>query len=216
MLFSEIREDSFPESVPICGVDEAGRGPLAGPLSVALVIFPRDILDKIYAGSLLPGLDDSKKLSEKERESLYEQIILNARLVVHQFVSHKFIDKNGMSLSIYLGIWKLFKKSRLDNPILLIDGNYNFTKHQVQLCQSFEYKSIIKGDSKIASIAAASIIAKVKRDRFMKRISAKYPEYGFEKHKGYGTAMHIKKIKEFGYCKIHRLSFKVDLNDKRL
>ncbi len=193
----------------VCGIDEAGRGPLAGPLSVALVAFSKPKLLEILEGKILIGLNDSKKLSEKKRESLYEEIYFSADLIVHQFVSNKFIDKHGMSYSIFSAVQKLIKKTKLPNPYLLIDGNYNFKKHQLENKFPFSYKSIIKGDSKVASIAAASIIAKVKRDRYMNSVSAKFPGYGFEGHKGYGTAFHITKIKELGYTPIHRMSFQL-------
>ena len=153
------------------------------------------------------GLNDSKKLTEKKREPLYEEILTHAEKIVHQFISNKFIDKYGMSYSIFDAVRKLILKSKLSNPYLLVDGNYNFKKHQLETCFSFSYKSIIKGDSKVASIAAASIIAKVRRDRFMDSISKRYPDYGFGAHKGYGTASHISKIKELGYLPIHRRSF---------
>ncbi|MBE7411320.1 MAG: ribonuclease HII [Leptospiraceae bacterium] len=191
---------------PVCGIDEAGRGPLAGPLSIALVQFSKEALNLIFERKILVDLNDSKKLSEKKRDSLFHEISLNAEKIVHQFISNNFIDKHGMSYSIFYGIQKLYKKSGLRNSLFLIDGNYKFTKYE-GVENSFRYHSFIKGDSRIASIAAASIIAKVKRDRFMNSISKKYPEYEFEKHKGYGTSTHLQKIQEFGYSKIHRKSF---------
>jgi ribonuclease HII len=160
-------------------------------------------------GEILKGLNDSKKLTEKNRETLYSEIYSLADKVVHQFISNKFIDKFGISYSIFDAIRKLIIKSNRSDIYLLVDGNYNFKVHQVNTGFSFNYKSIIKGDSKVASIAAASIIAKVKRDRFMNSISSRYSEYEFEKHKGYGTALHIAKIKQYGYSPIHRKSFQL-------
>lgn len=160
-------------------------------------------------GQVLTGLNDSKKLSERKRESLYGEILQSANLVVHQFVSNKFIDKFGISSSIFNAIRKLILKSHTSNLYLLIDGNYNFKQYQLQTLFNFSYRSIVKGDSKVASIAAASIIAKVKRDRYMNSVASKYPDYDFDKHKGYGTAMHVKKIKEHGFSPIHRVSFQL-------
>lgn len=193
----------------MCGIDEAGRGPLAGPLSIALVYFSKPILEKILKGEILKGLNDSKKIPERKREDLYSEIYTLAYKVVHQFISNKFIDKYGMSYSIFHAIRKLAIKSNLSNLYLLVDGNYNFKAHQANSRFFFNYRSIIKGDSKVASIAAASIVAKVKRDRFMNSIATRYPEYEFEKHKGYGTLLHVSKIKQLGHCPIHRKSFQL-------
>ena len=129
----------------------------------------------------MTGLNDSKKLSERKRESLYGEILQSANLVVHQFVSNKFIDKFGISSSIFNAIRKLILKSHTSNLYLLIDGNYNFKQYQLQTLFNFSYRSIVKGDSKVASIAAASIIAKVKRDRYMNSVASKYPDYDFGK-----------------------------------
>lgn len=193
----------------MCGVDEAGRGPIAGPLSFALVIFNRNTLSRILNSELLESLDDSKKITEKRREELYEQINSLADYIGHQFISNKFIDKYGMSYSIFTAIRKLILKNKSRNLFLLIDGNYNFKVHQANSNFLFNYKSIVKGDSKVASIAAASIIAKVKRDRYMNAVSKKYPMYEFSKHKGYGTSLHISKIKKYGFSPIHRVSFRL-------
>ncbi|HMZ66657.1 MAG TPA: ribonuclease HII, partial [Leptospiraceae bacterium] len=181
------------------GVDEAGRGPLAGPLSFAAVKFSKEKLEQILRGNLLPQLNDSKKISEKKREEIYEEIVNSADLVLHQFISNKFIDKYGISISIFDAIRRLVIKSREKSIFLLIDGNYNFLKRQAEKNFQFNYRSIVKGDARIASIAAASIVAKVRRDRYMNRVAEYYPDYQFEKHKGYGTELHIQKIREFGY-----------------
>jgi ribonuclease HII len=191
----------------ICGVDEAGRGPLAGPLSLSLVCFATDTLSKVHSGDLLCGLTDSKKLSPSKRESLYAEILQVAGTVSHVFVSNRFIDRFGLSLSIYAGISSLVRSSNLDDPFLLIDGNYSFRKHELEYGFSFDYRSIVKGDSKVASISAASVVAKVKRDNWMIDRSLQFPEYHFEKHKGYGTKQHYEAIQKFGVTKLHRKSF---------
>ena len=157
----------------ICGIDEAGRGPLAGPVVVASVIMPKD--------SMIEGVNDSKKVSESKREKLYEQIIEEA-------------------ISYGVGIVDL-KELKVRPDIILVDALTGIDTLQIP------YKSIIKGDAKAYAISAASIIAKVTRDRIMREWDKVYPQYGFEKHKGYGTAMHINAIKEYGICPLHRLSF---------
>lgn len=199
-----IREEyKYFSEFEVCGVDEAGRGPIAGPLSLSFVSFSEEVLYQIHKGNTLQSLDDSKKLSQKSRELLYYEVKKIANLALCQLVSNKLIDNFGLNYSIYYGIQKLLMKSKLSNPYLLIDGNYNFDRFD----RNFDYISIIKGDTKVASIAAASIVAKVERDWFMQKISEKYPQYEFEKHKGYGTKKHIEHIKKYGYCRIHRRSF---------
>ena len=174
-----------------------------------MVSFSKSTLEKIFQRQVLKNLTDSKKLSEKKRESLYTEIYSCADLVVHQFIGNKFIDKFGISYSIFDAIRKLVKKSKHCNLYLLIDGNYDFKAHQTNTGFYFPYRSIVKGDSKVASISAASIIAKVKRDRFMDAVAEKFPEYEFKRHKGYGTALHIAKIREHGMSVIHRKSFQL-------
>lgn len=187
----------------ICGIDEAGRGPLAGPVVVASVIMPQD--------SMIEGVNDSKKISEKKREVLYEKIIEEALAYGVGIIEQNEIDrinilnatKEGLTISIQELEKNLKEKKRdFDKPeIILVDA---LTKIDTD---GISYRSIIKGDAKSYSIAAASIIAKVTRDRIMRQWDEVYPEYGFEKHKGYGTAMHIKAIKEYGLCPLHRKSF---------
>lgn len=192
----------------VFGVDEAGRGPLAGPLSVAIVSFAEETLNQIHSGQILSGLTDSKKISAKKRNLLYQQIHHYASRIEYRFISNKFIDKFGISYSIYAGIQSLFYRVEQTEPYFLIDGNYNFQKWQMA-GQSFSYTSIVRGDSKVASIAAASIIAKVERDEYIISMAKKYPEYGLEKHKGYGTKYHREQIGKYGYSKIHRKSFRL-------
>ncbi|NPA73787.1 MAG: ribonuclease HII [Epsilonproteobacteria bacterium] len=172
----------------LCGIDEAGRGSLAGPLVVAGVV----LLKKI------DGLDDSKKLTPKKREEMFDKIISNSIYKI-VFTNNKTIDKIGLSQAIKTSILKI-KKRCFANKILM-DGNTNFGILGV--------RHLIKADSKIPQVSAASILAKVARDRYMVKISKKYPIYSFERHKGYGTKEHIEAIQNFGYCDIHRKSFEI-------
>ncbi|TGK04256.1 ribonuclease HII [Leptospira langatensis] len=203
----------FSEYLP-CGIDEAGRGPYAGPLSVALVSFLPETLEKIHSGEILAGLDDSKKLAEPKRERLFREIQESAHTVAHAFLSHTFIDTHGINRAVLEGILKCYRKgsrSPIENTrkdlLLLIDGNYNFSRYKESELLKHKSHYYTKGDSRIASIAAASIIAKVKRDRFMKTIASKFPGYGFESHKGYGSAAHEEAIRNLGITRIHRRSF---------
>lgn len=187
----------------ICGIDEAGRGPLAGPVVVASVIMPKD--------SLIEGINDSKKISEKKREMLYEKIVEEAVAYGVGIIAQEEIDrinilnatKEGLKACIKELEQDLKNKSRgFEKPdIILVDA---LTKIDTD---GISYQSIIKGDAKSYSIAAASIIAKVTRDRIMRQWAEVYPEYGFEKHKGYGTAVHISALKEYGACPLHRKTF---------
>jgi len=176
----------------IAGTDEAGRGPLAGPVFAAAVILPRN--------AVLPGLNDSKKLSPQKREKLYDMIISSA---VSYFVASSNVEEiehiNILEASL-LAMRRSISGLSLRPDFLLIDGN---------ICRGFDVpaKAVIGGDGLSASIAAASILAKVSRDRHMLTLAEKYPEYGFEKHKGYGTREHVEAILRAGPCPEHRLSF---------
>lgn len=176
----------------ICGVDEAGRGPLAGPVCAAAVILP--------FGLEIVGLNDSKKLSEKKREALYDVIISNAVSYGIALVDHSVIDDINILNATYTAMNDAVSQLKCLPDIALIDGNRSAGI-------TYNNRCIVKGDSKSASIAAASILAKVTRDRFMMDAAKKYPEYCFEKHKGYGTKIHYEKIREFGPCEIHRRTF---------
>lgn len=177
----------------IAGLDEAGRGPLAGPVVAAAV----SILD--YGKFRLKNIDDSKKLSQKQREFLYEKITSDRNIKWGiGIVSEKIIDKINIFEASRLAMRKATKN--LDCGFLLIDGNFKINSRILQ-------KSIIKGDSKVVSIAAASIIAKVARDRLMQKAHKKYPQYGFARHKGYGTKLHMEMLAKFGACPMHRKSF---------
>lgn len=178
----------------IAGVDEAGRGPLAGPVFAAAVIFPTDIQ--------ACGIDDSKKLSPAKREQLYDIIIEQAISVGIGRAEHFEIDEINILQATYLAMNRALKKLSVQPQHVLIDGRGMPENSYVQT-------AIIGGDRKSISIAAASIIAKVGRDRVMLAYHKQYPQYGFDKHKGYPSQMHIDSIKKYGYCPIHRRSFHV-------
>jgi ribonuclease HII len=179
----------------IAGVDEAGRGPLAGPVVASAVIFPQ--------GVLIDGVNDSKKLTEKKREELFHNIHEKALAVGIGIVSHEVIDKINILQASFLAMNKALALLEIRPQQLLVDGN--FFRHE-----TYPVENIIKGDSLSHSIAAASIIAKVTRDALMVELHEQYPQYGFAKHKGYGTKAHIEAIRQFGYTPIHRRSFHVD------
>lgn len=177
----------------ICGIDEAGRGPLAGPVVIASVIMPED--------SMIEGVNDSKKVSEKKRELLYEQITEEAISYSVAIIGQDEIDNINILNATKKGLTMSLKELNVKPDLILVDA----LEHIDTL--GIPYESIIKGDAKAYSIAAASIIAKVTRDRIMREWGAVYPEYGFDIHKGYGTAKHIAAIKEHGLCPIHRKTF---------
>ena len=177
----------------ICGIDEAGRGPLAGPVVVGAVIMPKD--------SFIEGVNDSKKVSEKKREKLYDLITKEAIAYGVGIVDHKKIDEINILNATKLGLKMAIENLKIRPDIILVDALNNMDTDGIP------YKSIIKGDAKVYSISCASIIAKVTRDRIMREWDKIYPEYGFERHKGYGTSAHIIAIKENGPCMIHRRTF---------
>lgn len=177
----------------ICGIDEAGRGPLAGPVVVASVILPKD--------SMIEGVNDSKKVSEKKREQIYEKIIEEAISYGIAIIDEKEIDDINILNATKKGVTESLKQLKLRPNIILVDALKGIDTLQIP------YRSVIKGDAKHYSIAAASILAKVTRDRIMRQYDIIYPEYGFVQNKGYGTAKHIETIKEKGICDIHRRTF---------
>jgi len=176
----------------ICGVDEAGRGPLAGPVYAAAVILPQ--------GLVIEGLNDSKKLSEKKRELLYDKVIENAIAWSVGVATEQEIDEVNILQATYLAMRRAVEGLEVKAGYALIDGN-----RMPPL--SIDGETVIKGDALSMSIAAASIIAKVSRDRFMLELDEKYPEYQFSKHKGYGTALHYEMIEKYGISPVHRRSF---------
>lgn len=177
----------------ICGIDEAGRGPLAGPVVVASVIMPRE--------SAIEGVNDSKKVSEKKREELYDKIIEEAISYGVGIIDHGQIDELNILNATKLGLTTSLQELKVKPDLILVDALNKIDTLGIP------YKPIIKGDALCYSISCASIIAKVTRDRIMREWDEVYPMYGFEKHKGYGTAFHIQAIKEYGLCPIHRRSF---------
>lgn len=194
-ILKQIEEEIYnKENVKyICGIDEAGRGPLAGPVVVASVIMPKD--------SMIEGVNDSKKVSEKKREKLYEEITNTAIAWGVGIIDQREIDEINILNATKKGLTNSLKELEIKPYLILVDALTNIDTLGIP------YRSIIKGDAKSYSIAAASIIAKVTRDRIMRQWDELYPEYGFEKHKGYGTKMHIDAIKEYGPCPLHRKSF---------
>lgn len=174
----------------LCGIDEAGRGPIAGDLVVAGCIFKKSIK--------IAGLDDSKKMSEKRRYELFEEILPNTlnHIVV---ISPQEVDEFGISKCMTKALLEI--KETLKTDSYLFDGNTTFGVDGLE--------TMVKADGEVAEVSAASILAKVTHDRNIIRDSKTYPEYGFEKHKGYGTKAHVAMIKEHGYCPIHRRSFKL-------
>lgn len=180
----------------VCGCDEAGAGPLAGPVSGAAVILPENFD--------LVGLDDSKKLTEKKREALYPQIIEQAIAHSIAFIEADEIDQTDI-LSARMKVMQMaIDGLQVPADYALVDGNRD---HGRSAAITTPHETIVKGDSLSASIAAASILAKVSRDRLMVEYDAQYPEYQFARHKGYGTAVHMAAIDEYGLCPIHRRTF---------
>lgn len=177
----------------ICGIDEAGRGPLAGPVVIAGVIMPED--------SMIEGVNDSKKVSEKKREILYDKILEEAISYQVAIIGQDVIDDINILNATKQGLTNVIKGMDTRPDLILVDALEHIDTNGIP------YESVIKGDAKCYSIAAASIIAKVTRDRIMREWDDIYPQYGFGGHKGYGTAKHIQAIKECGICPIHRKSF---------
>lgn len=176
----------------VCGIDEAGRGPLCGPVCAAAVILPVDCE--------IEGINDSKKLSEKKREKLYDEIIRKAVCYSVSMVPAGVIDEINILQATFLAMRNAVSSLSVRPDIALIDGNQ---KPGLMI----EERTIVKGDAKSVSIAAASILAKVTRDRYMIELDEKYPEYKFSQHKGYGTKLHYEMLDEFGLCPEHRRTF---------
>lgn len=176
----------------VCGVDEAGRGPLAGPVCAAACILPR--------GLVIEGLNDSKKLTEKRREALFEPIKAQALAYGIAFATVEEIEELNILGATMLAMNRAIGQLSVPPELALIDGNRT---QGIQV----PARAVVHGDATCASIAAASILAKVTRDRYMLDLAKQYPEYGFEKHKGYGTRAHYAAIREYGPCPIHRPSF---------
>lgn len=176
----------------ICGVDEAGRGPLAGPVYAAAVVLEK--------GQTIEGVNDSKKLSEKKRELLFDKIINECKDYSIGTASEKEIDELNILQATFLAMKRAVDGLSVKPDCALVDGN------QIPNL-GCDVTTVVKGDAKTESIAAASILAKVSRDRYMLEMAEKYPQFGFEKHKGYGTKLHYEMIEKYGICDIHRKSF---------
>ncbi len=177
----------------VCGVDEAGRGPLAGPVCAAAVILDPDT--EIF------GINDSKKLSEKKREALFDVIIENAVAYGIAFATVEEIEEHNILNATYLAMNRAIEQLENKADFALIDGN------RVPVGITIDCQTVVKGDAKSMSVAAASILAKVTRDRLLLEYDEKFPQYNFAKHKGYGTAEHMDAIRKFGPCEVHRPSF---------
>lgn len=177
---------------PLCGVDEAGRGPLAGPVCAAAVMLPRNLV--------IPGLNDSKKLSPKKRDALYDAILAQAVSYGIAFATVEEIEKWNILGATFLAMNRAIEQLSEPPALALIDGNRNSGIQVNSQC-------VVGGDGICAEIAAASILAKVTRDRYMLQMAEQYPQYGFAQHKGYGTAAHYAALREYGPCPIHRPSF---------
>lgn len=180
----------------VCGCDEAGAGPLAGPVYAAAVILPRE-LD-------IPGLNDSKKLTPKKRDELYDIIIEQAEAWSVAWVDHQEIDATDILSARMNAMQRAIDGLAIHPDFALIDGNRD---HGKQGAVTTPHATVVKGDSLSASIAAASILAKVSRDRYMEEMAVQYPQYAFEKHKGYPTKLHYERLDQYGPCPIHRLTF---------
>ncbi len=189
-----IIEDQFHQEgyQVICGVDEAGRGPLAGPVCAAAVILP--------AGLIIQGLNDSKKLSEKKREALFPEIQEKALAYGIASASVEEIEERNILRATFLAMNRAIQSLAVHPDLALIDGNRNTEIEMTSRC-------VIGGDGKCASIAAASVLAKVTRDHLMLELAQRYPEYGFEQHKGYGTKAHYEALRKYGPSPVHRMSF---------
>ncbi len=179
----------------VAGVDEAGRGPLAGPVCAAAVILPK--------GLIIEGVNDSKKLTEKKREALFDEIKEKAEAYSIQFVKPETIDEINIRQATHQAMERAILGLKVTPDHVIIDGNDNIP-------MPVPYTYIVKGDAKSQTIGAASILAKVSRDRLMIQLDEKYPEYGFAKHKGYGTKAHMEAIQRYGVTAVHRKSFMTD------
>ncbi len=176
----------------VCGVDEAGRGPLAGPVYAAAVILP-DGLEEL-------GINDSKKMTEKKREALFDIIVDNATAYGIGFATEKEIDEINILNATFLAMKRAVEAMGVKPDLVLVDGNRKPNT-------GYEEMTLVKGDAKSISISAASILAKVSRDRYMKELAERHPEYKFEQHKGYGTKLHYEMIEQYGILPDHRRSF---------
>ena len=180
----------------VCGCDEAGAGPLAGRVYAAAVILPRELV--------IPGLNDSKKLTPKKRDQLYDLIIEQAQAWSVAWVEAEEIDETDILSARMNAMQRAIDGLSVKPDFALIDGNRDHGKHGAD---TTPHATVVKGDSLSASIAAASILAKVSRDRYMEEMAEQYPQYAFEQHKGYPTKLHYERLRQYGPCPIHRRTF---------
>ena len=180
----------------VCGCDEAGAGPLAGRVYAAAVILPRELA--------IEGLNDSKKLTPKKRDQLYDVIVEQAEAYSVAWVEAQEIDETDILSARMNAMQRAIDGLKVRPDFALIDGNRD---HGKQGAVTMSHATVVKGDSLSASIAAASILAKVSRDRYMEEMAAEYPQYAFEQHKGYPTKLHYEKLRQYGPCPIHRRTF---------
>ncbi|MBM6664021.1 ribonuclease HII [Flavonifractor plautii] len=180
----------------VCGCDEAGAGPLAGRVYAAAVILPRELA--------IEGLNDSKKLTPKKRDQLYDVIVEQAEAYSVAWVEAEEIDETDILSARMNAMQRAIDGLKVRPDFALIDGNRD---HGKQGAVTTPHATVVKGDSLSASIAAASILAKVSRDRYMEEMAAEYPQYAFEQHKGYPTKLHYEKLRQYGPCPIHRRTF---------
>ena len=180
----------------VCGCDEAGAGPLAGRVYAAAVILPRELV--------IPGLNDSKKLTPKKRDQLYDLIIEQAQAWSVAWVEVEEIDETDILSARMNAMQRAIDGLSVKPDFALIDGNRDHGKHGAV---TTPHATVVKGDSLSASIAAASILAKVSRDRYMEEMAEQYPQYAFEQHKGYPTKLHYERLRQYGPCPIHRRTF---------
>lgn len=192
ILMLDVDKNLYDKYGLICGVDEAGRGPLAGPVYAAAVILPR--------GCHITGLNDSKKLSEKKRNTLFDEIRQVAVAYSIAFSTEDEIDELNILGATFLAMNRAIRKLSPAPMFALIDGN---RAKGIEM----ECRPVTGGDGIYSCIAAASVLAKVSRDRYMERLDLKYPQYGFIRHKGYGTKLHYERLREYGACPVHRRSF---------
>lgn len=183
----------------IAGVDEAGRGSLAGPLSIGLVIYDSSLFFNIPEDISL-SINDSKKLSHKKRIEALTHINCYAVEKCHTFIPHPVIDKYNINIATMMGIEKLLNMVSINPDLIIMDGNFKFKL-------DIPYVSVLKGDNVSLTIASASIVAKVNRDAVMDRLDLKFPNYGFDSNKGYGTKKHIDSIKKWGISPVHRMTY---------
>lgn len=189
----QIEEQMFAEGYRIvCGIDEAGRGPLAGPVCAAAVILPPHLE--------IPGLNDSKKLTDKRRRELFPIIQEQALAYGIGFASHEEIDDINILQATFLAMERALSQLKVQPDLALIDGNR-------EKDFGVPVRTVVKGDSLSANIAAASVLAKVSRDELMEQLAREYPQYSFEIHKGYGTKAHYEALRQYGPSPIHRMSF---------